>query len=33
VCLARVRGIILEREKGTQWADELIARNGIELKS
>jgi heme exporter protein CcmC len=33
VSLARVRGIILEREKSAQWIDELIARNKIEMKS
>jgi heme exporter protein C len=33
VGLARVRGIILEREKGVQWIDELIANNRIEMKS
>jgi heme exporter protein C len=32
ICLTRVRGVILEREKGAQWIDELIARNKIELK-
>jgi heme exporter protein C len=33
VSLARVRGIILEREKSAQWVDELIAHNKIEMKS
>jgi heme exporter protein C len=29
VSLARVRGIILEREKNTAWVDELIAANAV----
>jgi len=33
VSLARVRGIILEREKSAQWVDELIAHNNIKMKS
>lgn len=33
VSLARVRGIILEREKSAQWVDELIAHNNIQMKS